>query len=83
VADVRSIVLGVIARICGERGLPAVALSDSDVLGEGGLELDSLDMATVVAELDAVLGKDPFAEGFPQFRTVGEFIRLYESEPGQ
>jgi acyl carrier protein len=80
-SDTRATVLAAIARVRAERGAPAVPLSDDAVLGEGGLGLDSLDVATVVAELDALLNKDPFAEGVQRFRTVAEFVKLYVSDP--
>jgi acyl carrier protein len=83
VSQTRTLVIDAIARIQRERGLAAASLSDDDVLGEGGLGLDSLDMATIVAQLDTALHKDPFAAGVPRFRTVGEFVRLYESDSGQ
>lgn len=49
------------------------------MLGEGGLGLDSLDMATIVAELELSLHQDPFAQGTPAFRTLGELVALYDS----
>jgi hypothetical protein len=74
---VRETVLAALARVCAEKGLPPAVLSDRDVLGEGGLNLDSLDMATVVAELELSLHQDPFAASTPAFRTVGDLVALY------
>jgi acyl carrier protein len=53
-------------------------IRDADALGEDGLGLDSIGMATIVAQLDAELDYDPFAHGNPSFQTVGEFVKLYE-----
>lgn len=74
---VRETVLAAVARVCADKGLPASPLSERDVLNEGGLGLDSLDMATIVAELELSLHQDPFAERTPVFRTVGDLIALY------
>ena len=77
----RVAVRNAIVRALADRGSPPREVSDEQFLGEDGLGLDSLDMATIVAELDAVLQKDPFGERTPQFRTVGDFVKLYENEP--
>jgi acyl carrier protein len=74
----RDTVFETILQVCAEKGNPRTSLNESDPLGDGGLGLDSLDMATIVAELDAKLDLDPFAKGVPSFRTVGEFVRLFE-----
>ena len=71
------IVLEAIARVCSDKGRPGLRLSPADVLGDEGLALDSLDMATIVAELELAFNKDPFADGTPRFRTVGDLVALY------
>lgn len=76
----REVVLSAIAQACTDKGLPPRALTDGERLGEGGLALDSLDMATIVAELERALAKDPFAEATPRFKTVGDLIALYETD---
>ena len=43
--------------------------------GEAGL--DSLDLAVLVRELEAIAGVDPFRKGFRNFQTVRELARLY------
>jgi acyl carrier protein len=67
-----------IRRLCADRGLPCHELTDDTPLLDGGLGLDSLDMATLVAELERELGKDPFAVEIPSFRTFGDFLALYD-----
>jgi acyl carrier protein len=79
----KDIVFGAIARVCADKGRRETTVSARDVLGEGGLGLDSLDMATIVAELDLAFRKDPFAEGVPRFRTVGDLIALYALDDEQ
>ncbi|MBN2799016.1 MAG: acyl carrier protein [Deltaproteobacteria bacterium] len=73
----REIILEALARVCDEKGLAPTALQDHTVLGASGLDFDSLDMATVVAELDGILGKDPFASQQASFHTVADFVELY------
>ena len=75
----KDVIRSAIARAITDNGRTPPALSDDIPLGEGGLGLDSLDMATIVARLDAELGMDPFATGAHSFRTVGELIALYET----
>ncbi|MEO7774991.1 MAG: acyl carrier protein [Steroidobacteraceae bacterium] len=60
-----------------ESGLPVVALApDTNILRDTGL--DSMALAVLVVQLEEELGKDPFAEGFINFRTIGELAALYE-----
>ncbi len=48
----------------------------TDILGE--TSLDSLDLAQVIILLQEKTGKDPFAKGFINFKTVQELAALYE-----
>jgi acyl carrier protein len=77
---IRDVIVSVITQVCADKGRPVAGdtISDTDPLGEDGLGLDSLDMALVVAELDARLHYDPFAHDTPEFETVGQFVKLYE-----
>jgi acyl carrier protein len=66
-----------INRLLDQKGLPAVQLRESDrFLGEG-VQMDSLDLAVLVTELEQLTKKDPFKDGFRNFRTVGELAHLY------
>lgn len=51
--------------------------ADTQLLG-GALPIDSLDLATLVVELEQATGFDPFKRGFINFRTVGELAKLYQ-----
>lgn len=73
----RGAVLAVIQRVLEDKGLQHALVDDSAALDESGLGLDSLDIATIAAELDI----DPFAHGDVRMGTLGEFIALYEPEP--
>ena len=85
--NVRSIVLGQVARVATEQQKAHVPLTDSLPLLDSGL--DSLCLAVIVARLEDELGVDPFSTlddaGFPV--TIGDVIALYERaaaemEPG-
>jgi acyl carrier protein len=61
----------------GDKGFPVPMITDqSNVLGDE-LGMDSLDLAVLVTELETRLGFDPFAQGFIEFKTVGELAKLY------
>jgi acyl carrier protein len=80
---VKETVLAAVARACADKGKAAPALSERDILGEGGLGLDSLDMAAIVAELERALDEDPFESRTPAFRTLGDLVALYGGARGQ
>jgi len=66
-----------IIRLLSDRGLtiPDIAGNSSFLSGEMGI--DSVDLAAVVVELQEFTGKDPFEDGFINFRTVDELARLF------
>jgi len=59
------------------KGLPAAKIEQQTELLGGAVGIDSLDLALLVRELEEVVGHDPFADGFIEFRTVGELAKLY------
>lgn len=64
-------------RILSEAAKPPVVLTrESPMWGAGGA-MDSLDLAVLVVELEERIGKDPFKDGFVNFRTAGELADLY------
>jgi len=67
----------VVTRILEDKGEAVPALSEDTELLGGAVAIDSLDLAVMVSELEGVMGKDPFAQGFVDFRTIGELARLY------
>ena len=74
-------VLRHIQRILGDlaqaKNVSIGVIKESTALLGGELPIDSLDLATLVVELEDVAGYDPFCEGFVDFRTAGELSRLY------
>lgn len=80
--DVDALIRRSVAERIKEKGLPVPELTaETRVLG-GELPIDSLDLATVLIELQAELGHDPFADGFVEFRTIGELATLYRKSLG-
>ena len=67
----------ILNRRLSERGIAMPALCSDMVLSGGELAIDSLDLATLVVELEERTGKDPFQNGFRAFTTVGELATLY------
>jgi acyl carrier protein len=66
-----------LAGLMNAKGSPVPrVVADTELLG-GEIDIDSLDLATLVRELEESIGFDPFADGFIEFRTAGELAKLY------
>jgi acyl carrier protein len=66
-----------LAELSEAKGAPAPQIHPNTQLLGGDLAIDSLDLASLVRDLEEVTGNDPFREGFIDFRTAGELARLY------
>lgn len=66
-----------INRALRDKGRDPVRVGADTVLLGGDIAIDSLDLATIVVELEGETGKDPFEAGFIDFSTVGELADLY------
>ena len=66
-----------LAELAENKGASLPAINGNTQLLGGDLPIDSLDLATLVRELEDATGHDPFREGFIDFKTVGELARLY------
>lgn len=75
--EVRGHIESILNRILSQKGLDKVHLQDDMRLLGGGMQIDSLDLAVLITEMEVATKKDPFKEGFKNFRTVGELARLY------
>jgi acyl carrier protein len=69
--------INIIRRILEDKGWPSSEICESTLLLGSSLGIDSLDLATIVVQLTEATGKDPFRQGFIEFRTVGELARIY------
>jgi len=78
-AQIESIVHGRIRAVLAERAGEVARLSSTDKLS-ATLGLSSLDLAFLVAELEAELGVDPFAKlvSITSVRSVGDLVRAYQ-----
>jgi acyl carrier protein len=66
-----------LAELMNAKGSPVPrVVAETELLG-GEIDIDSLDLATLVRELEEASGFDPFADGFIEFRTAGELAKLY------
>jgi len=70
-------IVAIVNRVIEDKGEKPVEISGSTVFLGGQLPIDSLDLATIVVELETVTGHDPFKDGFIEFRTVDELAALY------
>ncbi|MDC7676552.1 acyl carrier protein [Asticcacaulis sp. ZE23SCel15] len=70
-------IVEIISQTLDDKGLDVPEITpETEVLGDE-LGIDSLDLATLVSELEKKIGFDPFAKGFIEFKTVGELTKLY------
>ncbi|AWB07416.1 hypothetical protein A6A40_20495 (plasmid) [Azospirillum humicireducens] len=66
-----------LGRIAADKGEVLPPLTADSRFLDGGLPIDSLDLATLLVVLEQRTGQDPFRDGFRQFTTVGELAALY------
>lgn len=59
------------------KGMLGGAINASSVLLGEDLGIDSLDLATLIVNLEEKTGLHPFEEGFVMFRTVGDLVALF------
>jgi acyl carrier protein len=67
----------IIRDIATAKGAAVPKLTESTLLLGDQLPIDSLDLASVVVQMEEATGYDPFSEGFIEFRTAGDLARLY------
>jgi acyl carrier protein len=66
-----------VEQVLTAKGLQPPKLDVSTPLLGSGLGFDSLDLATIVIDLETITGVDPFRDGFREFTTAGELAQLY------
>lgn len=75
--EVQTIIVETISEIMDDKGLDVPEIGAETKVLEDDLGIDSLDLATMVSDLEGRIGFDPFAKGFIEFKTVGELAELY------
>ena len=63
--------------ILRDKGATTGAIESDTVLLDGPLDIDSLDLATLVVVMEEKTGLTPFANGFVLFHTAGELAKLF------
>lgn len=66
-----------LTQILSDKGAETGEIAADTVLLSGPLDIDSLDLATLVVVLEEKTGKTPFANGFVLFHTAGELAALF------
>ena len=66
-----------LTQILVEKGAVAPVIDHDTLMLNGPLDIDSLDLATLVVLLEEKTGKTPFAQGFVLFHTAGELATLF------
>lgn len=75
--EARSCMESSLNRILVQKGQDSIQLQDDMRLLGGNIQIDSLDLAVLITEMQETVGKDPFEAGFKNFRTVGELAGMY------
>ncbi len=63
--------------ILADKGAEMGSIVPDTLLLGGPLDIDSLDLATLVVSLEEQTGLTPFANGFVLFHTAGELAALF------
>ncbi len=63
--------------ILRDKGAATGAIEADTLLLNGPLDIDSLDLATLVVVMEEKTGLTPFANGFVLFHTAGELAKLF------
>jgi acyl carrier protein len=74
---VRSTIQSVLSNVLRDAGREVPEFSDEALLA-GTIQLDSLDFAVVIVNLEREFGVDPFRKSTQRIRTFGELVNLYE-----
>lgn len=66
-----------LTQILSDKGAATGEIAADTPLLNGPLDIDSLDLATLVVALEEKTGLTPFADGFVLFHTAGELAALF------
>lgn len=71
------LIIGETQKILMNKGIPAAKVTpDMNFLRD--LQMDSLELATLIVTLEELTHLDPFRSGFKSFHTVEQLAALYE-----
>lgn len=73
-----NIIISETEKLLKQKGINNNTITENSVFLGSSLDIDSLDLATLIVQLEEIIGKDPFRDGFKEFKTVGELAKLYE-----
>ena len=77
--EVLSLIEKTLNEILEAKGAARLTVTEDFALLGGTHPIDSLDLAQVVLELQGRTGRDPFEDGFIEFRTAGELASLFSA----
>jgi acyl carrier protein len=77
VNEARDLIESILNRILAQKGLEKIHVRDDMRFLESDIQIDSIDLAVLLTGMEEATKKDPFKEGFRNFRTVGELARIY------
>jgi acyl carrier protein len=77
IAQLVSLIESMVHDALMQKGLPPQPVCGETMLLGSPLGIDSLDLAAIVVRLSEQTGRDPFQDGFVDFRTVGDLAQLY------
>lgn len=66
-----------IREMAAAKGVSPVGVAAETSLFGGTMPIDSLDLASLVVELEVSTGVEPFRDGLVEFHTVGELAALF------
>lgn len=75
--EVRGEIESILNRLLTQKGLEKIQVQDDMRLLGGPIQIDSIDLAVLITEMEEATRKDPFKAGFRDFRTVGELAKMY------
>jgi len=77
--NVRDLVFSELQKIRASKGLPEELFQIEEILLGEDIGIDSLDLATLIVNLEEATGRQPFQNGFVMFETIGELIHLFSA----
>lgn len=77
-SEIQQLIIKQTSALINAKGLPCPTIGPATEFFKD-LPIDSLDLATLLVNLEVETGIDPFKAGFKTFYTVGELTALYQA----